>query len=175
MEISIIFAHTVDWIIGKNNNLPWGRIKADMKWFKKHTLHKTVLMGRKTFESLGGRNLVDRKMIVISKSLTNDQIKDKPDNLFFCQSIEEGIELAKTFKKELMVIGGSEIYKQFLDKNISRIYETTILSSDDTVIEGDVYFPKMDFKNFYRCFYTIEEEDNFILSFAIYNKRFERN
>lgn len=172
MVISLIVAHSYDWVIGKDNTLPWGKIKEDMAWFVRHTKGKTVLMGRKTYDSLNGYNLKDREMIVVSRSLEVDK-EAKPDNLHICRSIEEGITLAKKFNKELMVIGGGEIYKAFIQHGFDRLYSTEILMQEPIV--GTVYFPKVDLTNYNRSYYDIfiSDKEDYTLTFSIYDKRKE--
>src|SRR4051812_14280340 len=106
MRISIIVAASENNVIGINNMLPW-RIPTDLKYFKSTTLGKPIVMGRKTFESLG-KALPGRPNIVITR-----QTDFQPEGTYVVSSIEEGIEKAKTFEgDELFITGGSQIFEQ---------------------------------------------------------------
>lgn len=130
--ISIIVAVAKNRVIGNNNSLLW-KLPADLKHFRILTQGRPIIMGRKTFESIG-RPLPDRKNIVITS--------DKNFALEGCivvHSINEALKAAGN-AKEVMVIGGGEIYKQFLPM-AQRMYITWV----DAEFEGNVYFP--EFRN----------------------------
>ena len=119
-------------VIGINNQLPW-KLPADMKWFRQHTLGKTIIMGRKTFESFGGKSLPDRKNIIIT------QDKDyQTEHAVVCHSIEEALESSGDVE-EAMIIGGMSLYKQTLP-NADKLYMTVV----DADPEGDAWFPEFD-------------------------------
>ncbi|UQT02724.1 dihydrofolate reductase [Serratia phage vB_SmaM-Sureiya] len=125
--------------IGINNTLPWPKCKEDMQWFRKQTLGKIIVMGRSTFESIGGKPLPGRINIVISRTLdpavareintANAENKDA-GYLLFVNSPDKAKEViqqtAGTLHKggEVMVIGGATIYEAFWP-SISRLYLTT--------------------------------------------------
>ena len=130
MALTIIAALSRTRVIGKNNQLPWN-IPDDLKNFKKLTTGNTVIMGRKTFESIG-RPLPNRHNIVITTSL------HKTEGIEIAHTIQEAIEKAKARNKEAFVIGGATIYEQaipFADK--------LILSHIKKDYEGVTYFPKL--------------------------------
>ncbi len=129
--IAIIVGLTKQKVIGKNNDLPW-RISEDLKNFKKHTNDCTVIMGRKTYESIG-RPLPNRNNIVISRSML------ETEGIDVCSSVEEAIEKAKEYGKDTFVIGGSTIYKQFLPV-VDKLYMSWIKED----YEGDTYFPEFN-------------------------------
>ncbi len=136
--ISIIAGMTKNRVIGKNNQLPW-HIPEDLQNFKKITNGKTVLMGRKTYESLPAkfRPLPNRKNIVISRTMLPEA------GLDVCKSMEEAVERANAAKEEFFVIGGASIYQQalpFADK----LYISYIKSKEGKEYEGDTYFPEFD-------------------------------
>lgn len=128
MTIALIAAMDRNRTIGIGNKLPW-RLPAEMAFFKKMTLGKTVLMGRKTFESLR-KPLSDRRNIVLTR-----QQEFQPEGCEVVHSLEEALERCKD--DELMVIGGADIYAQFLP-----FADTILLTDVDAVIEGgDAFFP----------------------------------
>jgi dihydrofolate reductase len=118
-------------VIGKGNKLPWD-MPADMKHFRDLTRGKPVIMGRKTFESIG-HPLPNRKNIVITSDSTFQY-----EGCTVVHSIEEALHSAEE-TEEMMVIGGSSIYEQFLP-HANRIYLTVI----DQEFDGDAYFPEFD-------------------------------
>ncbi len=130
--ISLIAALTQNRVIGKNNDMPW-YIPEDLKFFKKTTLGKPMIMGRKTFESLPGL-LPKRRHIVVTR-----QTDLKLECAEQAHSLEEAIELAAQDNKEIMVIGGAQLYALALPM-ANRMYLTYIHAD----IEGDTFFP--DFK-----------------------------
>jgi len=130
MMISLIWAQDKNRLIGAGGKLPW-QLPADMVWFKKNTMGKSILMGRKTFDSIG-RPLPDRNNIVIT--LQDIEI----DDCTAVHSLDEAIAIAGN-AKELMVMGGAQIYKLALPR-ANRLYITQI----HAVFEGDTYFPSFD-------------------------------
>ena len=133
MILSVIVAMAHNRVIGLNNQMPW-HLPADLAWFKKNTLNKPVIMGRKTFESIG-RPLPNRHNIVISRQI--ESIDNKISNVSWVKSIDEAISLAqKQQSDEVFIIGGGNIYQQVLPL-IERLYLTHI----DAELQGDTYFP----------------------------------
>lgn len=132
--ISIIAAIAKNGIIGKDNDLPWD-LKEDMKRFKKITLGKPVIMGRKTFESIG-KPLPKRENIVLTRK---KELKFPGCKTF--NSIEKVLQFVKDYP-EAMVIGGASIYKQFLPF-AKKMYLTII----DKEFKGDTYFPTYNKNN----------------------------
>ena len=114
-------------VIGKDNQLPWPKFSEDLKFFKATTAGNTVIMGRKTFESIG-KTLPDRENFVISHSDLN-----VPGVKFF-HSIEEAIEKAPTEK--IFIIGGAEIFRRTIHQ-IEGIYLTQVKGS----YQGDARYP----------------------------------
>ena len=129
MIISFVVAMGKNRVIGKNNSLPWN-MPADMKRFRDLTAGKPMIMGRKTYESIG-RPLPNRTNIIITR--------DKNYNVKGCviaHSIDEAIKAAGNVP-EAMVIGGFQIFKEFFPI-ANKIYLTII----DNNFEGDTYFPE---------------------------------
>jgi len=129
---SFIVAAAENNVIGKNNQLPW-HLPSDMKYFKNQTWGMTVIMGRKSLESLG-KPLQGRKNIVVTRN------KDwKQEGTEVAHSIDEAIQLAKaTGVNEIFIIGGAEIFKAAMPV-ANRIYLTRIHHKFD----GDAYFPEV--------------------------------
>ena len=128
MIISLIAAIGKNNVIGKDNSLPW-KLPEDMKRFKELTSGKPVIMGRKTFESIG-KPLPNRKNIIITRD-KNYRAK----NCIVVHSVEGALKAAKG-NEEVMIIGGEQIFKLFLPI-ANRMYLTFI----DEDFEGDAYFP----------------------------------
>jgi len=130
--ISFIVAAAENNVIGKDNQLPW-HLPSDMKYFKNQTWGMTVIMGRKSLESLG-KPLQGRKNIVVTRN------KDwKQEGTEVAHSINEAIDLAKeTGVNEIFIIGGAEIFKEAMPF-ANRIYLTRIHHHFD----GDAYFPEV--------------------------------
>lgn len=133
MNISLIAAISNNLVIGNKNRIPWN-LPEDLKWFKKNTIYKSVIMGRLTWESIIN-SLPMRTNIVISRK----KIVNK--NIIWANSINNAIvsTIYSKYKKnqEIMVIGGSEIYKQMLFY-ANKLYLTHVNCN----IIGDSYFPK---------------------------------
>ena len=129
--ISLIRAKDKNWLIGDKNKLPW-KLPADMKRFRELTNGKPIIMGRKTFESIG-KPLPNRTNIIITSDKNYRQ-----EDCIVAHSVEAAID-AGGHDDEIMVIGGSNVYKQFLSK-ADRLYITII----DHAFEGDTHFPKFD-------------------------------
>jgi len=141
MIISIIAAISENRVIGMNNRLPWC-IPEDIKRFKEITKGHTVIMGRKTFESIG-ELLVERKNIIITRQNNYRVPKAK-----IFHSIEEVFKcLKKSKEKEIFIIGGEEIFKQTIEF-ADRIYLTIIHKN----IIGDSFFPAIDENKFKEVF-----------------------
>lgn len=135
--IILIAAVSKNWAIGKNNQMLW-HLPNDFKHFKNKTSNQTIVMGRKTFESLPGV-LPNRKHIIISRN----QQYTLPDNCTLVPNLET--VLKKGDLQTIYIIGGGEIYKQAL--NYADKIELTIV---DAVFEdADAYFPEINFDEWY--------------------------
>jgi dihydrofolate reductase len=135
--ISIIVATSNNFAIGKDNNLLW-HISEDLKYFKRVTAEHTVIMGRKTWESIG-KPLPNRRNIVVSRSLKADSLTGA--EVF--HSLESAIASAikpKEISKEVFIIGGGEIYRQALPF-ADRLYLTKV---HITIDDADTFFPPFD-------------------------------
>lgn len=131
MLISAIVAMSENRVIGRNNQLPW-RLPADLENFKKTTMGKPILMGRKTYESIG-RILPGRENIIITRNpcfqVPGAKVFHTPQAAL--QAVQQS--------PEVMVIGGSELY-QVMFPLFKRIYMTLVHAT----VEGDSYFPELD-------------------------------
>ncbi|AXV22131.1 MULTISPECIES: type 3 dihydrofolate reductase [Aeromonas] len=133
MKISMIAAMAHDRVIGKDNQMPW-HLPADLAHFKRVTLGKPVLMGRKTFESIG-RPLPGRRNLVISRNPDY-----QAEGIEVVGSVEAALALlAGSSVEELMVIGGGHLYAEMLP-SADCLYLTQI----DLAVEGDTRFPAFD-------------------------------
>jgi len=157
--ISLIWAMDQQRLIGNNNQIPWN-LPADMAWFRKHTLGKSVLMGRKTFDSIG-RPLPKRRNIILSRQ--------QDLRIEGCEVVHKFDGVIDQFAdEELMVMGGSEIYALALPY-AQRLYCTTIQSS----FEGDAWFPNIDmtaWQSIYQEQHTPDEKNNAPYTFTIYQR-----
>lgn len=138
--ITIIVGMTKERVIGKNNELPW-YISEDLKNFKKLTLNNTVIMGRKTYDSIIkriGKPLPNRNNIVISRSMQK-QDTNSTKEVQVCRSMNEAIETAKQHNNEIYIIGGTSIYKEALP-----FAKKMMISYIKKEYEGDTYFPEFN-------------------------------
>lgn len=132
MRISLLLAASENNVIGKDNKLPW-HLPEDLKYFKNLTWGLPILMGRKTFDSIG-KPLPGRKSIVITRN--NDW---RYDDVVVVHSLEEAMKAAESFgAKETFVIGGAEVFNLALPA-ANRMYLTRIHQR----FEGDVFFPEI--------------------------------
>ena len=155
MKISLIAAMAEDRVIGLNNRLPW-KLPADLAWFKKKTLNKPVVMGRKTWESLPFKPLPDRENIIITRNTDYQAMNNKNKlvpSAIICYSIDEAIDYAnKQNYQELMFIGGAMLYEQVL-KYADCLYLTQVKGTFD----GDAWFPEIDFSHWQQSYNEIHK------------------
>ena len=158
--ISLIVAMGKNREIGKENQLLW-HLPKDLKHFKDLTSGHPIIMGRKTYESIG-KPLPNRTNIVISRR--NDWFEE---GILIVGSIKEAVKFAKKIDEEVFIIGGGNIYEQTID--LADKLEVTLV---DAVLDADTFFPKIDEKvwqktdeechqkdeknEFYFCFQTFE-------------------
>ncbi len=136
MNISIIAAMTKNRVIGKNNQLPW-HLPEDLRHFKEITMGHPIIMGRKTFESIG-KPLQGRKNIVLTRN-----------EAWSAEGVEsyhhlDDVMAALCNEEEIFIIGGAEIFKTVLPK-ADKLYLTFIQED----ISGDTYFPELNLKDDY--------------------------
>ena len=137
MIISHLVALSNNFVIGVNNDLPW-KLKRDLQHFRTYTQNKAIVMGRKTFESIG-RPLPNRKNIVISSSLESQK------GLEIVPNLNQAIEVASQWNKdnlaveEIVLIGGGYVFEE--SKNI---VNKLVLTRVECEIDGDVFYPQID-------------------------------
>ena len=137
ITISHVVALSNNNVIGVDNNLPWN-LKTDLAHFKDYTTNKIIVMGRKTFESIG-RPLPNRKNLIVSNTL--NEINDA----YIYRSTEEAIKNAKEMcinneiYNEIVIIGGGYLFRDTL-----KITNKLVLSEVDCEIDGDVFYPKIN-------------------------------
>src|SRR5579872_6380671 len=157
MIISAVVAMSDNRAIGKDNQLLW-HLPVDLKHFKQITMGKPILMGRKTYQSIG-HPLPGRKNIVITRDKNF-----KAEGCEVVHSIQAALELVKN-QQEICVIGGAELYRQMLP-NIQRIYMTIVHHTFD----ADAFFPELnlsEWKEISRVECPADEKNQFSCSFLI--------
>lgn len=130
MTLSAIVAMAANRCIGRDNTLPW-RLPADLKRFKQLTMGHTLVMGRKTYESIG-RPLPGRTTVVVTR-----QRDYAPEGVRVAHSLEQALALAPG--DEVFLAGGADLYRQAMG-HVRRLYLTRI----DRDYEGDTFFPEVD-------------------------------
>jgi dihydrofolate reductase len=164
--LSMIVATADNNIIGKDNDMPW-HLPADLAYFKKVTLGKPIIMGRKTYESIG-RALPGRRNIVISRDENYNA-----DGIDTVTSVEQALALVNGSNgndeaEEIMVIGGGAIYKHCLS-NADRLYVTHIKAT----IDGDTQFPNYDDGTWQKISSELrpcDEKNAYDLDFCVYQR-----
>jgi dihydrofolate reductase len=156
--ISAIAAMAENRVIGKNNQLPW-HLPADLTHFKTITTGNCILMGRKTYESIG-KPLPNRTNIILTQ-----QPEFAAPGCIVVNSFEEALTHSLAEKnKELIIIGGAQIYTQLLPQ-IERIYLTII----HHLFDGDVFFPELDTREWHeaaRETHRADEKNKYAYSFT---------
>ena len=159
--LSMIVAHADNRVIGKDNDMPW-HLPADLAYFKKTTLGKPIIMGRKTFESIG-RPLPGRKNIVISRNTDYSF-----EGIEVVSSVEQALVCAGDCE-EVMVIGGGAIYQHCLPA-ADRLYITHI----DAEIDGDTVFPDYNSDSSWQLVkeapFKANEKNIYDLNFCVYER-----
>ncbi len=163
MILSIVAAVANNNVIGSENRLIW-HMPADLRHFKELTMGHTLIMGRKTFESIG-KPLKGRKTIVVTSRKNY-----KPEGAETAQSVRDAIRMVKQ-EKEVFVTGGSEIYEQTIDLyHTRRMYITRIYAN----FEGDAFFPDIDPEKWELMEmeeYEADEKNQYPYAFMTYKKK----
>ena len=163
MIISLIVAMDQDRGIGYQGRLPW-HLSSDLRRFKSLTMGHHLLMGRKTYQSIG-RPLPGRVMVVVSKNPFF-----QADGCVIVHTIAEGLDFARqNGEDEVFIIGGGEIFSQMLP-SADRIYQTLV----HTTTTADVFFPRInpiDWEEIESIFQPAGQGDDFAHSFVVLNRR----
>lgn len=161
--ITIIAAIAKNNALGKNNDLIW-HLPKDLKRFKKLTTGYYILMGRNTFESIG-KPLPNRTSVIITRN--ENYFKD---GCLIAHSLEEALQMSPK-NEEVFIIGGAQIYKEALQKNIATALEITLVHHE---FDADVFFPEID-KNIWeetkREDFKADEKNKFNYSFIRFEKK----
>jgi dihydrofolate reductase len=159
MSISFIVAMDIEQAIGLGNDLPW-RLPADLAYFKKKTLNHTILMGRKTYESIG-KPLPHRTNVIITKNR-----EFTAEGCIVVHSVEEAA--AQFADEEVFVIGGAEIFRLFMPI-VDRLYITLI----EHEFEADTFFPDFEIEDWNLVSSedgVTDEKNPYTYSFLVYEK-----
>jgi len=166
ITVSLIWAMSSNRCIGVNNTLPW-HLPEDLRYFKASTMKKPIIMGRKTYESIG-RALPGRPNIVISRNADL-----KIEGVSCVTSIDAAIELAKTLMpadiNEVMIIGGAQIYNTAL-AFADRLYITKV----ETQIDGDAFIDEFDLSKYTQTFSEKHEacaKNPYDYEFLVFDKK----
>lgn len=165
-SLAIIVAAAENGVIGRNNGLPW-HLPQDLRYFKQVTMGKPIVMGRKTFESIG-RPLPGRSNIVISRNITFSAA-----GVRIVATLDEAISLADDIAQtdgaaEVVVIGGAEIYRLAMPR-AQRLYLTEVHAS----VEGDAMLPPIhwpDWREVSRERHAASADNPFDYSFVVYER-----
>lgn len=155
--ISLIVALDKNRVIGLNNAMPW-HLPGELQYFKEMTMGKPIIMGRKTFESIG-RPLPGRRNIVITRNPQYDA-----EGIELALSLGEAIKIAGDVE-EIMIIGGQQIFTESLSL-ADRLYITEI----NHEFEGDTYFPEYEGWQKVSCQEPIQTQDGYTFQYCIYEK-----
>ena len=165
---TIVVAVSENGTIGRDGDMPW-RLSTDLKRFKALTSGKPLVMGRKTYESIGGKPLPGRPHVVISRQA---QI-DHPD-VTMAHSLAEAVTLAEGLARvsggsEIIIAGGGEIYAQSM-----AIADRLCITHVETEVEGDTSFPAID-ASLWKPVETLDvpagEKDNYPTRYVVYERR----
>lgn len=163
MIVSIIVAKAKNNVIGKDNQLIW-HLSADLKHFKHHTTGHYIIMGRKTYESMG-KPLPNRTSVVI----TRNPDYTIPDGHYVVYSLKDALDLAaKNQQDKVYIIGGGEIYNQALP-----LTDELLVTEVDCCPEGDTFFPELDEKEWEKVeeeTHSKDEKNQFNYTFITYKR-----
>jgi dihydrofolate reductase len=163
MNITLVVAASDNNVIGKDNQLLW-HLPKDMRFFKNTTWGLPILMGRKTFESLGNKVLPGRLNLILS-----NQKNIKTNGATLVHSLQDAVNLAaQQDYKQLMVIGGGQIYELALPSA-----HTIMLTRVHTTIEGDAFFPALneDWVKKESTFYNSDEKHSYSFDIECWQRK----
>ena len=164
--ISHVVALSNNRVIGKDNDLPWN-LKTDLKHFREYTTNKILIMGRKTFESIG-RPLPNRTNIIVSKTIQSVAGAEVFSDLN--SALNKAKENCETFdKNEIVIIGGGFLFNDTLD-----IVNKLVLTRVDCEIDGDIFYPEIDLLNWNKISsekYLKDNENEFDFVVEVFTKK----
>jgi len=164
MHLSLVVAIAEDGAIGRAGTLPW-HLPADLQFFKRVTMDKPVIMGRRTWESLNGKPLKGRYNIVLSRSL-----EEVPAGVVICENLDEALTAAGTEGfREASVIGGASLFAEAAPR-AATLYITRVHT---TVPDADTFFPEIDMSDFHLSWEEAHPSDD-KHAFAYTFQRWER-
>ncbi len=165
MQISIIVAVAENGVIGRAGDLPW-HLSGDLRRFKQLTMDHTIIMGRRTWESIG-RALPGRRTMVVSR---NPELQIDVANVELATSLDHALELARARgEKEAFIVGGAELYRESLNA-ADRIYLTRVCAT----VDGDTSFPDVawnDWRLIASEEYDANEKNDHDYRFETYDRR----
>jgi dihydrofolate reductase len=166
MIVSLVVAATNDNVIGKDNQLLW-HLPNDLKYFKNTTWAMPVIMGRKTFDSIKRKPLGGRFNIIIT---SQKELQPESGQIWLAGSTEQSLQLAKeTDCKEAFVIGGGEIFREFMPK-ADKIYLTRVHAQ----LEGDTFlkdFNESEWEQKYSFDFPADEKHAYAYSFQLWERK----
>lgn len=160
LKITLVVAAAENNAIGKNNQMLW-HLPDDFKYFKRHTLHHSVIMGRKTYESIG-KPLPERRNIVV----TRDQHWSAAE-IDVANSLNEVLTYCRD-EREIFIIGGANIYQQTLP-----LAQKVLLTRVHTTLDGDTYFPELpqtEWKRISQDKHTKDERHAYDFTFEVWER-----
>lgn len=158
--MKLIVAVSENWGIGNKNKLLFS-IPADMKFFRETTKDSVVIMGRKTLESFPGKKPLKNRVNIVLTSHSDYEV----DGTLICHSIDDAIRLANKYKKEIFVIGGDMVYREFLP-----YCDTALVTKVHADADADSFFPNLDENPDWECVSSsgIIEDNGYNFEFTTY-------
>jgi dihydrofolate reductase len=164
MRISIIVAVADNGVIGREGTLPW-HLADDLRRFKQLTMGHTIVMGRRTWESIG-RPLPGRRMIVVSR---RGNYQTNGQDVAMARSLDDALKAAESKgDSEVFIVGGAELYREILPR-ADRLYITRVHAN----VEGDTVFPNTDFSQWRQvqsAAHSADAKNEFPFTFEIYER-----
>jgi dihydrofolate reductase len=165
MRISIIAAVAENGVIGRGGSLPW-RLSGDLRRFKQLTMGHTIIMGRRTWESIG-RALPGRRTVVVSR---NPDFRTNVDGVTATTSLDKSLSIAEVAgDDEAFIIGGAELYRESLGR-ADRLYLSRVWAA----VDGDTSFPEVNWNNWQLVAseeHDANEKNEYAYRFETYDRR----
>jgi dihydrofolate reductase len=161
----MIWAQDKNRGIGIDNKLPWS-LPDDFAFFKRSTLNSAIVMGKKTYESLGKKPLKNRLNIVLSSDSNYDV---ENTDVYLVKYPQDAVDLAESFDKKLYVIGGGSVYQSFMD-----LADVLLVTDVNTSIKADTFAPEIPLDNFYLANdikHDADDKHEFEFEFKTYQRK----